>query len=373
MKIAYVTIHIEPKLINGGVGSKINSQISIWRKMGHSVSLFMLTPELISSIPDAYQFVFSPPRQSVPVIKFVLREISRSVALAKLISQVRRYQPDIIYFRFGLFAIPLQDLFKVAPVIIEVNSNDCDEYRSRGQFYYWLNRLTRNLMFSRCAGWIAASSELANLPVNRSHRKPVHVSSNGIDLEKYQPLPSPQNQFPALALVGSPGMNWHGVDKLFPLAEQYPDLAIHIIGYRYEDFKRAIPENVHLHGYLEPEDVRRVLAGVDVVFGTLALHRKKMEEASPLKVREALAYGIPVILAYRDSDLVDIDSQLFLLLPNTETNVQDHAQAIHDFAFRVKGLRVERSLIAERIGQNQKEQARLTFFSEVLDSHGRLS
>ena len=44
MKIAYITIHIEPKLINGGVGKKINSQVSIWQSMGHSVALFSLTP-----------------------------------------------------------------------------------------------------------------------------------------------------------------------------------------------------------------------------------------------------------------------------------------------------------------------------------------
>jgi glycosyltransferase involved in cell wall biosynthesis len=196
------------------------------------------------------------------------------------------------------------------------------------------------------------------------------VISNGIELNKYQPLTPPQNQFPTLALVGSPGMNWHGVDKLFPLAEQYPDLKIDIVGYRRDDFKRTIPENIHLHGYLEPEDVRRVLSGVDAVFGTLALYRKKMEEASPLKIREALAYGIPVILAYRDTDLADIDSDLFLFLPNTETNILDHAEAIRDFAFRVRGRRVKREIVSERIGQQHKEEKRLKFFNEVLDSVG---
>ncbi|HET9910261.1 MAG TPA: glycosyltransferase [Anaerolineales bacterium] len=370
MKIAYVTIHIEPKIVNGGVGSKIKSQISIWRSMGHAVTLFMLTPEPVSSMPDASQFVFRPPRKSLPGVKFVLREIARSTALAKLISQVRQYQPDIIYFRFGLFTIPLQRLFEIAPVVLEVNSNDLDEYRSRGPFFYWLNRLTRKLLFSRCAGWIASSFELANLPVNRGYGRPVCVISNGIELSKYQPLAPPQNQFPVLALVGSPGMSWHGVDKLLPLAKRYPDLQIHIIGYRREDLQGTIPENVHLYGYLDYENVKKVLAGVDVVFGTLALYRKKMEEASPLKIREALAYGIPVILAYHDTDLADIDSDLFLFLPNTKTSILDHAQAIHDFAFRVRGMRVKREIVSERISQQHKEATRLKFFNEVLDSAG---
>ncbi|HEX2994062.1 MAG TPA: glycosyltransferase [Anaerolineales bacterium] len=368
MRIAYVTIHIEPKIIQGGVGSKINSQISIWRSMGHAVTLFMLTPEPISSMPDASQFVFHPPQKSLPGIKFVLREIARSNALARLISQVRQYQPDVIYFRFGLFTVPLQRLFNVAPVVLEVNSNDYAEYRSRGLFFYWLNRITRHITFSCCAGWIASSFELANLPENRGYGKPVCVVSNGIELDRYQPLPPPRNESPALALVGSPGMSWHGVDKLLPLAERYPDLQIHIVGYHREDLQGTIPANVHLHGYLNREHVRKVLAGVDVVFGTLALYRKKMEEASPLKIREALVYGIPVILAYHDTDLADIDSDLFLFLPNTETNVLDHAEAIRDFAYRVRGKRVDQGLVAERISQQHKEETRLKFFETMRGS-----
>lgn len=372
MRIAYITIHIEPRIINGGVGKKINSQLSLWRRMGHSAELFSLTPEAISSIPDARQFFFKP-SSNVPALKIITREIARSMSLARLISAVRDFEPDIVYLRFGLFALPLQALFRIAPVILEINSNDVDEYHSRGTFFYWLNRLTRGFMFSHCAGWIASSDELANLPINRLHRKLVCTISNGIELDKYYPLREPQNQFPTLALAGSPGMSWHGVDKLLPLAEQYPDLNISIIGYRREDFSREIPKNVHLHGYLEHEELEKVLAGVDAVFGTLALHRKKMEEASPLKVREALAYGIPVILAYRDTDLIDIDSDLFLFLPNTENNILDHAQAIHDFAFKVMGKRIERGLINERLDQSRKEETRLKFFSDILKSVGSRS
>jgi len=367
MKIAYVTIHIEPKLINGGVGNKINSQVSIWKSMGHSVTLFSLTPEPISAIPAVEQFLFKPVT-NIFLLKFLTRELARSAALTRLISQVRRYQPDVIYFRFGLFALPLQKLFRIAPVVMEVNSNDQVEYRSRGPFFYWLNRITRNFMFSHSAGWIASSRELADLEANRLHRKPVCVVSNGIELDKYAPIPAPQNRRPVLALVGSPGMSWHGVDKLILLAEHYPDLDIRVIGYRRDEIEGTIPDNVRLYGYLEPEEVRRVLTEVDAVFGTLALHRKKMEEASPLKVRESLAYGIPVILAYRDTDLADIDSDLFLHLPNTQPNVLEHARTIHDFAFRVMGRRVERSLVLERINQYQKEERRLKFFRDIIDS-----
>jgi len=368
MKIAYVTINIDTKIINGGVGNKIRSQISIWESMGHSVALFTLTPGYVS-LPFAHQFTFNS-SSKFPFLNFFVREISRSLKLAELISAVRANRPDVIYLRFGLYTFPLQYLFEAAPTLLEVNSNDFDEYRSRGLFFYWLNRFTRNILFSQSVGWVATSHELANLKENRIHEKPVSVISNGIELDKYEPLEPTRNRTPVMSLVGSPGMNWHGVDKLFYLAERYPELTINIIGYRREDFEAPIPQNIHLYGYLEKEEVRKVLADTDVVFGTLALHRKKMNEASPLKVREALGYGIPVILAYEDTDLLNLKSDCFLLLPNSEDNIFENAELIRDFSFKVMGKRVDRALISKYIDQHLKEKKRIEFFADIIKSAG---
>ncbi|MCC7117868.1 MAG: glycosyltransferase [Anaerolineales bacterium] len=290
-----------------------------------------------------------------------------------MILAVKRYQPDIVYFRFGLFTFPLQYLFRLFPTIIEVNTNDLVEYRSRGLFFYWFNRLTRDWMFSKCAGWVSTSYELAELEQNRKHKKPVCVISNGIEFEKYEPLPATGNHAPTLTLVGSPGMDWHGVDKLFFLAQACPELNINIVGYQAKDFKFSIPANIHLHGYLPPDQVKQILAQTDVVFGTLGLHRKSMSEASPLKVREALGYGIPVILAYEDTDLRDVSSEQILRLPNTENNIAENVQTIRDFAFRSIGQRIDRARISSRIDQRLKESRRVEFFAEIVEIHRRTS
>jgi hypothetical protein len=119
---------------------------------------------------------------------------------------------------------------------------------------------------------------------------------------------------------------------------------------------------------LQPAAVKQVLMKTDVAFGTLALHRKKMQEASPLKVREALAHGIPVVLAYQDTDLQNIQSDLFLFLPNTPDNISSHGKLIRDFAFRVQGKRVDRELIRPLINRPDKEKKRLAFFEQILNS-----
>ena len=179
-------------------------------------------------------------------------------------------------------------------------------------------------------------------------------------------LPAPSNPNPVLSMVASPGMTWHGVDKLLRLAGQYPDLTINIVGYRREDLTGDTPQNVRLHGFLPRERTREVLKTTDVVFGSLALHRNDMEEASPLKVREAAACGIPLILGYRDTDLSNWQTDCILHIPNTEDNAQTHAAQIRDFAYRMRGRRLDAETVAARIGHRQKEEDRLAFFEKIL-------
>jgi glycosyltransferase involved in cell wall biosynthesis len=361
MRIVYVTINVAVKIMTGGVGAKIKRQVSLWKDKGHIVKIFILTPETVS-IPDSEQFVFKP-LVNVLFLKFLAREISRSRNLIKMIAAIKAFQPDIIYLRFGLYTFPLHQMFKIAPVALEVNSNDIDEYRTRGAFFYWLNRLTRGIVFSLSSALVPVSQTLAD--INASYGKPACVVSNGIDLDAYQPLPAPKNDAPVLTAIGSPGMIWHGMDKLFPLARRFPDITINIIGYGPEDFSESAPPNLHLHGYLNHTEIREILANTDVAFSTLAQHRKNMQENPSLKVREALAFGIPVIMAEYDADLADLKSNCFLFLPNTEDNVALHAESIREFAYNSMGIRVRRALIAGRIDQRLKEEKRLAFFAEI--------
>jgi len=362
MKIAYITLAIAPEILAGGVGAKIKKQMTLWRQAGETARLFALSAQPVP-LPDCEQFLFQPAVR-LPLLKFLSREVSRSRALSQLIAAVRAYQPDIIYLRFGLFTFPLQRLFRVAPLVMEVNSNDLAEYRMRGLFFYWLNRLTRGISFSRASGLIFPTHELARM--NQRYQQRFAVIANGVDLESRSPLLAPANDTPALALVVTPGAKWHGVDKLIRLAHACPDLTIHIAGYEAKDLSAPLPLNLRLHGFLNQDGLRSLLAAVDVAFGTLALHRKDMREACPLKTREALAYGIPLILAYEDTDLQNVNMETLLRLPNTENNVEENIKQIHDFAYQMRGQRVNLNLIAPLLDQRKKEAQRLAFFAQMI-------
>ncbi|WP_198264123.1 hypothetical protein [sulfur-oxidizing endosymbiont of Gigantopelta aegis] len=68
---------------------------------------------------------------------------------------------------------------------------------------------------------------------------------------------------------------------------------------------------------------------MNIAIGTLSLHKKNMKEASALKVREYVAYGLPVILGYIDSDLDGCD--FILNVGNYERNIHDNLKKIKEF------------------------------------------
>lgn len=368
MRIAYVMLNVIKHLIEGGVGNKSISQVRLWQELGETAHLFITSPDDLNIAGDSV-FPFQRRCSPLPGVEFVAHEISRSQALCRLLEHVAAYRPDIIYLRFGSFAYPLHNLFDIAPVVLELNTNDIEEFRRRGALRYFLNLWTRKMLLDRASGLVAISHEIAQLPSIAEFHKPALVLGNGIDFRDYQPFPPPRNPLPRLVFSGTPQLPWHGVDKLIFLARQFPDLQVDVIGYSSLDLEiKQIPDNIVFHGFLAGKEYRQILSKADVGVGTLALHRNRMEEGSPLKVREYLAYGLPVILGYQDTDLNNITTDFILRIPNSKDNVKANANLIRDFSYRMMGRRADRSLFLPLINQQEKERKRLTYFTSLLET-----
>lgn len=359
MRIAYISLHW-PRTRNSGVGKKIQAQLAAWRVMGHEAHLFMHTTpyEPQSELIEADYFFYTPSGK-------IRTELDRIQAMRRTVSAVRAFHPDVIYLRYGIYVYPAHLLMNIAPVVEEINTDDLTQHEGLGGIYSFYNRLTRGILLRRVHGLVAVSHELAVSPAFASYGKPVAVIANGVDLGATKPMPAPDNQAPRLFFIATPGYNWHGVDQLVKLAQRYPDLVIDVVGYDRIVEVDILPGNINLHGYLDASAYEKVLGKADVAVSTLALYRKRMEEASPLKVREYLAYGLPSVLAYIDTDLEDLDCDFLLKIPNRDDNIETHGDAIRAFAYRMRGRRAERKLLAERIGSGPKEIQRLDFFEKI--------
>jgi len=364
MRIAYISLHW-PRTFSSGVGKKIHRQISAWQKAGHEVKFFMHTHEyqpVKDLIPGEVLFY----RSQAGMCGMLLTEFERAAAARRLLEAVEGFRPDLIYLRYGMYVFPIHRLTKVAPTVEEINTNDLIQHEGLGFVFSLYNRLTRGTLLRRVDGLVCVSRELAATPAFSVYRKPTKVISNGIALEAIKPSPPPKNKIPRLIFIATPGYYWHGIDKLASLARTFPDLVIDVVGYDHIPGCGALPDNLKLHGYLTSYEYENVIKNADVAIGTLALYRKGMQEASPLKTRECLAYGLPVILPYVDTDLDDLDCEFLLRIPNREDNIATHGAAIRDFAYKMRGRRVDRKLIAARIDLRQKEAERLTFFEQVV-------
>jgi len=249
---------------------------------------------------------------------------------------------------------------------LEVNSNSLVEESITGRkLTYIYDLLTRSKLLNNIAGFVFVTKELAAQPYSRpllrrgtflSQLYPMGLilRSTGFELGAHEAI--------SFAFIGSDAYPWHGLDKVLKLAEAKKDWVFHLIGAVSEG--KHFPANVIMHGELPRLEYEKVFAQVDCGIGTLALHRKRSNEGSVLKVREYLAYGLPVIIGYRDTDFPK-GADFILELPNTEDNVMSNIQLIENFVSIWRGKRVPRDEI-QHLDYRVKEVQRLSFFEEVL-------
>ncbi len=361
MRIAYLSLHW-PRPTNSGVGKKMLQQMHIWQAEGHETCFF------------SHRHAYPRPEELLPGKSAVYRqyggklgllrtEIARSAALHALLPQVEAFHPDLIYLRSAIYVYPLQRLFSLAPAVIEVNTNEDAQHRLLGRAYHAYFQLTNPILLRGARGFIAISNEFAADLARLG--KPVRVIGNGFDFSEIQPLPAPNNPVPRLVFIGSPGNPWHAVEKLAGLARACPDIFIDVVGYDHLETGQPLPDNLILHGYLQKDAYLRILSTADAAIGSLGLHRIQVNEASPLKTRECLAYGLPLILPFTDTDLDDLEYDWLLKIPNREDNLSASIPAVHDFLYRMRGVRVDRSVLAPRLDARKKELERLAFFRMI--------
>lgn len=366
MRIAYISLHW-PRTFLIGVGRKINEQLLAWKQAGHDVRLFMHTSKYQPEnelIPGETYFY----NERKGFLGSSRREYERYTAAVGLIAAVQDFKPHVIYLRYGIYVFPIHNLAMIAPAIEEINTNDVVQHKDLGRIYDFYNRITRGILLKKMKGLVCVSDELAASPEFSKYKKPTEVISNGLNLDAIQPLPAPKNKFPRLVFIATPGYNWHGVDKLVTLAKRYPDIEIDLVGYDRLETTTDKPNNLNLLGYLSPSNSQTVLAHADLALGTLALHRKNMDEASPLKTRECLAFGLPMVLPYKDTDLDNLECDFLLRIPNRADNIDTYAEAIHAFSYQMIGKRADRSLLIPRIDSKAKERKRLAFFMKISGS-----
>jgi hypothetical protein len=117
------------------------------------------------------------------------------------------------------------------------------------------------------------------------------------------------------------------------------------------------------HGQKYGDDLARIYRESDVGIGTLALHRRSIDENSALKPLEYLMHGLPVVLGYRETEAQLNDANYTLNIGNYEYNVSDKINEIDSFARAWLRKRVTSDL--SYLSRAVIERKRLEFMSRI--------
>lgn len=362
MKIAYLGQMADVSR-ETSIAKKIRDQCAAWRFAGHDVRYFTLAPST---------HVWRELAASVPVTILARGNIvSRAKRSLDLCHAVSAWDPDIIYLRYAHAAPGHPNLFRRFPTIAELNSDDTAEYAlTLGAWKALYHRLTRKRMLRSVAAFIPVTQELARRIAPLS--KPIETIGNSIQFTGVPSLaPAPDATGTRLVFMGTPRTPWHGLDRIAEFARLFPQWHIDIVGDDNTTWAHSVPvvppPNLRLHGLLNREQYLPILGAATVALGTFGLYKKKMNEACPLKIREYLALGLPVIGACADTDIPS-GADYYLRLPNEPSSLEPHREAILRFVTYWRGRRVARDAVAH-LDTSVKETRRLAFMSKIVDAH----
>ena len=355
MRIAYLVHGVDGA--GSGVRSKVLSQAATWSALARDVRIGIFVR--CEAGAEAH-WVGQP---HVVKVRSSRGGIPGRLLQRELLSlEVANWRPDLIYMRQSTVSPSTVGLALTVPTIVELNTLDLAELRMSSWLRYLYAIATRGLVLRAARGIVVVADEIGRHETVRRLGRPTVTIPNSIDLDSSDPLPAPANAEPRLVFLGAPGLPWHGLDKIREMARRFPSWTFDIVGPGPDDLNDA-PPNVNLHGLLESDAYLPIMAQADVAIGSLALHRKNMQEASPLKVAEYLAHGIPTIIGYTDGRFPP-DAPFLLRIPNAEDNVEASFDTIEAFVNRWRGRRIDRASIPG-IDSRQVEQRRLDFMGKI--------
>ena len=360
MKIAYI-ISSDIARYRGST-LKVKNQAETWKSLGHEVEIFSLTPDNAEPLIATTRHV----KRSNPFL-------DKFIPYRKFIADVDLFNPDIVYFRYSLPNATFKRLQRKYPSVIEINTDDRTEYKRlfierrglKNLFLWLLNSLLRTGFLKRTDGLVAVTKELSEKPAFRKLNSNIRVVPNSVSLDASPLKKNDDSNGPVkLFFIGSPGLRWHGTDKLEQLADLFKnELEIHIVGGNGKSKK-----NLFWYGYLSEEEYLKILSRCHICIGTLSLYRKGLNEACPLKVREYLKYGFPIILGYRDTVFLKERPLWVLELPNTNApfSTPGTADKFLTFCRNYRQFVVPREEVRPFIDSTIIEEKRLGFFKKVI-------
>lgn len=320
MRIAY---YVPATLLrHEGIRRRARDTVDAWRTAGHEVYEPARAPE---------------PRRTDPISLWQWHRRRDAGAASELAALADAGRLDHVHARLLLPTLGWLRLAGTVPVSLEVHSliSRAESRRDLGRVV--LGAVTARRLVRRAVAGVFVTHELQQ---HRDYRAIHRSLALGNGIAERPSLPAPENERPVLGMsVGMLGA-WHGLDRFAALAGGMPDVRCVVVTPAKlrpavsSELGTAAVEVWETHG---PEDYEAAMRRLDAAVGTLALDRRGLTEAAPLKVRDYLMLGIPTLITYDDTNLASVDDPCLLRLPGHRAPGAAQVRAwVHD----VRGCRL---------------------------------
>ncbi len=357
---------------DGAEGIHIDAMIKTFRQLGHEVQVVALvgdrsdcTTVNASGQPQRRWTMVS---RLLPGVAYELAEIAYNIVGQQAVAQaIREFQPDLIYDRYNTFSTAAIDAAKRAriPVFLEVNAPVAYERTKYERRPLWLKGLARRYERRICNAAdhvFAVSTPLQEfLSSERGVPKSqITVIPNGVDPAKFNPSQTGNHIRQRLGIenktvIGFAGIlrPWHGIELLLDAFQSLTthSTSIHLLivgdGTIESLLKKRVRElglssSVTFTGRVPFSEMNQYLAAMDI-----AVTPRATFYASPMKILEYMAMGIPIIAPDMPNirDLIcDGENGLLFEAENPSSLTQAFSKLLHSPNLRT------------RIGRNARQR-----------------
>jgi hypothetical protein len=253
----------------------------------------------------------------------------------RLSSFVSENKADVYLFRYPLANRHLYKLCKNHKQVFTIEHNTKELPEVWHQAFFWVRKfkvrptpsylklIYKTLVVSVFEEWyygkkvlslarngIAVTNEISKYELSRYSNYHCKVVANGIDTTevKYFNRQFTEGEILNIVIIVDAPVAWHGIDLILESINKYNGnrkFELVIIGSISEADKVIAQKvkQVNYVGYLQNTEREVYFQNAHIGLGSFALYRKKLNEASTLKVREYLASGLPVCIGHKDTDI----------------------------------------------------------------------
>lgn len=335
MKLAHISIL---PAYSPGVFKKLEAKAKAAQEANLDIDFYLLNPveDAIDNnlilIKKTFSFLPLGFFRTIAFRLWKLKTVEKKIDLAAY---------DYIVFRYPLVdSIGTQKFIRKYghKIITEHHTDEVNELYSIGR---WVDLFRAKIeeryaddFLRQVKGIIGVTQEICELELEKSGAKPYKMIPNGIEVEsvaftKFAPFDG--SKF-TMVFVASEFVSWQGLEGLLEGLREYRGgvpVELNLIGLLSQKQLDLIAQYaspniaIYARGKQFGEALDRYLSQAHVAISSLALYKKNMKEACPLKSREYIARGLPFVYAYDDNDLSGDEDFALKLTPEMPIDIEE--------------------------------------------------